>query len=169
MQFFAVIHSSHSFLVSDDGHAGPSIPLIGVDPPFDASGVLTDSCVEAFDTVVGRTEAFAEQFTHTQPLQGQGLFQALFEGVGRRTLHFLQIRMQVAQFLPGQLVVGFFICLIQSPFDLLLLAFGQVAQHVFPLMPLAALDHGCCTEKFFEGLFDPLWLRQSRTAGLLRS
>ncbi len=164
MQFFKVIYPTHSFLVRDDGHAGPSVALIGVSPSFNVAGILADSRVQTLDAV-GRAEAFSEQLTHAQPLQGKGVLQPLLEGSGR-PVQLLQIGVQTFQILPGQFVVGLFMCLVQPPFHFRLLALGQAAQYVFPFVPLATLDHGCQAEDFFESLFNafgplPAWLAYS--------
>lgn len=130
------------------------LPVRGA-PPRDPIGPVAHLGQDGFEAV-GGLEAPAHRPEHPQPVQGEGLLAPLVETLHRRLVQEAELgpqleqrglRLGIARPLVGRL---------ELPAPGGLLGLGQVPHRVFPLVPLALLDHGLGTEDGLHGLPEPL-------------
>lgn len=110
-------------------------------PPFHVVGVALDLFVEALDAV-GRLQAPSQLLEQAKPVEGERLFQPFHERIGRLPVDLLQLGMETGEPLFGGLVGRLLVDPLELPPPLFLVGLRKVADHVFPLVPLAALDLG---------------------------
>ena len=101
-------------------------------------------------------ETLPQLIEEPEPVQRQGLLQALLEGACRLAVDLLQLSVKTGKPLFGRLVGRFLVSPLEPGSPSFLVGLRQVADNVLALVPLAALDLGSPTEDLANGLAQAL-------------
>ena len=100
-------------------------------------------------------ETLPQLIEEPEPVQRQGLLQALLEGACRLPVDLLQLRVKTGEPLFGGLVGRLPVGPLELLSPFLLVGLRQMADYVFSLVPLAALDLGPLAKHLAYGLAKP--------------
>ena len=115
------------------------MPLRGVVPAFYIVDVLPDITHEALDAI-GRLQALAQLVEKSKTVEGEGFLQSLLEGACRSPIDLLQLGVETDESLFGGLVGRFLVGSLEPGSPGFLVGLRKVADNIFPLVPLTALD-----------------------------
>ena len=124
-------------------------------PTLYAVDVFSNISHEALDAI-GSLQTLPQLIEEPEPVQRQGLLQALLDGACRLPIDLLQLSVKTGKPLFGRLVGRFLISPLKFPTPRFLVGLRQITDYVLALMPLASLDLGALAEYLIDGLAKPL-------------
>ena len=101
-------------------------------------------------------ETLPQLIEEPEPVQRQGLLQALLEGACRLAVDLLQLSVKTGKPLFGRLVGRFLVSPLEPGSPSFLVGLRKVADNIFPLVPLAALNLSSVSEDLANGLAQAL-------------
>ena len=131
------------------------MPLWGVVPAFHVAGVVLHLSVEVLDTV-GRFQAPPQLLEEPKSMERERFLQAFSKGACRLAVDLLQLRVKTGKPLFGRLGGRFLVSPLEPGSPRFLVGLRQMADYVFSLVSLAALNLSSVSEDLANGLAQAL-------------